>query len=163
MDLKNYLNVVTLPMVTLINGFVPFVFVIPPTDIKVKSEFSHKMVSILDYGEITNGGDRQCVRLSWSGFFPKEGSYHYNAMLNALPPIACIEYLRYCLNNKTVFRMVIPKYAEFLKCKIESFEVYYPDHTGDAYYKITVIEEREGISSLTTLIEKGVVKLKERF
>ena len=40
------------PHITLINKMVPFVFVIPPTDLRISQSQNHKPIEIIDLGEI---------------------------------------------------------------------------------------------------------------
>lgn len=140
------------PHITLINKITPFVFVIPPIDIKFTQEQNHKPVEIIDLGEVLRDGIRQCIRVSWSGFFPSMNSYFYNPFLNPLGVKSCVDYLRDCMQKNIKFKLIIPEYLEYLNCKIESFEVEYRDHTGDVYYNISLVEDRGGASTTVDLV-----------
>ena len=140
------------PHITLITNMNPFVFVIPPTDIKSTEVQNHKPIEIIDLGEIVRNGIRQCIRVSWSGFFPAVNSYFYTPLLNPLGAKPSADYLRDCMQKNVKFKLIIPEYLEYLNCKIESFEVEYRDHTGDAYYTISLVEDRQGMSTTVDLI-----------
>ena len=58
------------PHITLINKMIPFVFVIPPTDLKISQSQNHKPIEIIDLGEILRDGKRETIKISWSGFLP---------------------------------------------------------------------------------------------
>ena len=46
------------PHINLVNGYIPFIFVIPPTDIKFSQTQNHKPVEIIDLGEILRDGNK---------------------------------------------------------------------------------------------------------
>ncbi len=140
------------PTVTLINNFVPFVFVIPPVDLSFSQAQNHKPIEIIDLGEILRDGQRQSIRVSWTGFLPSIKSNFYKPVLNPLGAKPSVDYLRNALQANTKFKLVIPEYLEYLKCKIERFETYYNDHTGDAYYSISLVEDRVGESTTVDVI-----------
>ncbi|MGL5125226.1 MAG: peptidoglycan-binding protein [Fusobacteriaceae bacterium] len=135
------------PNVTLLLGYVPFVFVVPPVDFTVTKITNHESVQIVDKGEITINGNRQLQKISFSGFFPNTKSNLYS-LLNPLPPKVCEETLNYNLLENTICKLIVPEWLHFFKCKIESFTINHQDHTGDIYYSITLIEEREDISTM---------------
>ena len=56
------------------------------------------------------------------------------------------------MQKNVKFKLIIPEYLEYLNCKIESFEVEYRDHTGDAYYNISLVEDRQGMSTTVDLV-----------
>lgn len=140
------------PHINLVNGLFPFIFVIPPTDIKFSQTQNHKPVEIIDLGEVLRDGIRQSIRVSWSGFFPAINSHFYTPLLNPLGAKPSADYLRDCMQKNVKFKLIIPEYLEYLNCKIESFEVEYRDHTGDAYYNISLVEDRQGMSITVDLV-----------
>lgn len=139
------------PHITLINKIIPFVFVIPPIDLKISQSQNHKPINIIDVGEILRDGKRQTIRISWSGFFPTTESHFYDPKLNPLGAKLSSDYLRNALQKNIKFKLVIPEYLEYFTCKIESFETEYRDHTGDIYYQITLVEDREIFSNTVDL------------
>lgn len=139
------------PTITLLLGYVPFVFVVPPVDFTVDKPTNHESTQIVDTGEITVTGKRQLQRISFSGFFPNTKSNFYS-YLNPLSPSACDSLLTHHLHKGTVCKLVIPEWTQFFKCKIESFDITYRDHTSDIYYNITFIEERENPSTLLDVV-----------
>lgn len=139
------------PHITLINKLVPFVFVIPPVDLKISQSQNHKPIEIIDIGEILRDGKRQTIRISWSGFLPSIDSHFYDPKLNPMGAKPSSDYLRNALQKNVKFKLVIPEYLEYFNCKIESFETEYKDHTGDIYYQITLVEDRQGLSTTVDL------------
>ena len=139
------------PHITLINNLVPFVFVIPPTDLKISQSQNHKPIEIIDLGEILRDGKRQTIRVSWRGFFPSTDSHFYDTRLNPLGAKPSSDYLRHALQTNIKFKLVIPEYLEYLNCKIQSLETEYRDHTGDIYYRIELVEDRQGSSTTVDL------------
>lgn len=138
-------------------SYIPFIFTVPPTDFRVTSQQSHAPVDIIDFGEKVLDGTRGCVRVSWSGMFlhPRHGWIpNGEDILNFLPPKTCEMNLRNYMNNNEKFKLFVPEWLEYIKCKIESFEITYRDHTGDIYYNISLVEEREGLSNTSQLIAK---------
>lgn len=140
------------PNFTLIDGFKPFVFVIPPVDLNIISRQSQKPVNIIDVGEIVRNGKPDCVRVTFSGFFPSAKSHFYDPTLNPLPALACVEYLKLEMSKNTVFNFLIPEWGTFLRCKIEEFEETYADHTGDIYYRLSLVEEKSTSSSIVNAV-----------
>lgn len=137
------------PTITLIDGIIPFVFVIPPTDLRFSQAQDHKPIDIIDFGEVMRNGQRKAIRITFSGFFPNINSYFYNPKLNPLGAKPSSDWLRFAMNTNKKLKIVIPEYLEFLKCKIESFDIEYKDHTGDIYYNISLVEDRESDKSTT--------------
>lgn len=140
------------PNFTLISNFKPFVFVVPPADLRVENAQNHKPINIIDVGEIIRNGTPNAVRISFSGFFPSANSQFYDATLNPLPALACVEYLKMEAEKNTVFSFMILEWGTFLKCKIENLQEIYNDHTGDIYYQISLVEEKSTTSSVKNMI-----------
>ena len=139
------------PHITLINKMIPFVFVIPPTDLKISQSQNHKPIEIIDLGEILRDGKRQTIRISWSGFLPSINSHFYDPKLNPMGAKPSSDYLRHSLQTNVKFKLVISEYLEYFNCKIANYETEYRDHTGDIYYRIELIEERQGASTTVDL------------
>ena len=59
--------------------------------------------------------------------------------------------MRHALQTNVKFKLVIPEYLEYFNCKIANYETEYRDHTGDIYYRIELIEERQGASTTVDL------------
>lgn len=140
------------PTITLVSGFIPFVFVVPPTDFAVSGAQNHKPIEIVDSGEVVRNGQRQCLRVSFSGFFPNINSSFYS-LLNPMPPKACEDFLRDKMNKNTVFKLFIPEWIQFVRVKIENLDIIYTDHTGDIYYNISLVEERADISTTVDVVK----------
>lgn len=134
---------VTKPIFTLINKktSIPFVFVIPPVDLTISARQKGEIVDVIDLGTVFKDGNREYLRISFSGFFPRINSHFYNLM-NPLPPSTCAEYLRTSMTNNDVFRFLVPQFLTFVNVKIETFETFNSDHTGDLDYRITLVEDR---------------------
>jgi len=144
---------ITKPIFTLINKktSVPFVFVIPPTDLRIQSKQRGEVVDIIDLGTIYKDGNREYLKVSFSGFFPRIGSHFYNTM-NPLPPSSCAEYLRTCMTNNETFRFLIPQFLTFINVRIAGISTVNSDHTGDLDYSITLVEDRtEELASVDVL------------
>lgn len=131
------------PTVTLINDKnIPFVFVVPPVDLATNRSQNIVVKNIIDLGEKTNTkGTKNLNRVTFSGFFPNINSHFYNPV-NPLTPIMCVEYLTKAMNDNVIFKLIVPEWTKFIRCRIESFNDSYTDHTGDIYYNITLVEER---------------------
>ena len=138
------------PLFVLINGFIPFTFVIPPSDLKINQQQTKNSINIIDVGEVLKDGNREALRFSFSGFFPNIDSSHYS-FLNPLPPKACEEYLRFLMIENKSLKFVVPFWLEYIKCKIDYLEFTYKDHTGNLHYQISLVEDREGMSTALDL------------
>lgn len=148
------------PTFTLLNGRVPFVFVIPPVDLTWESSQAHKPINIIDVGEVVRNGLPNATRISFSGFFPSIKSHFYDPMLNPLPALPCVEYLKYEMAKNTVFKFLVPEWGTYLSCKIESFTESYTDHTGDIYYSITLVEEKSQVSTIVKAVSGLLGRIK---
>ena len=137
------------PTVTLINNKnIPFVFVVPPVDLATNRSQKIVVKEIIDFGEKTNEkGTKNLNRVTFSGFFPNINSNFYD-ILNPLTPIMCVEYLTKAMNDNEIFKLIVPEWAKFIRCRIESFSDTYQDHTGDIYYNITLVEERSEFNNI---------------
>lgn len=139
------------PNITLLINGIPFVFVIPPTDLSISAPQNIASYSILGKGEVKGKGVPNCRRVSWSGFFPNANSNLYS-MLNPMTPLACKEALLFAKDNDVKCTLIVPEWGEFLKVKIESLDFGYSDHTGDIDYRISLVEDREGFSNLVDMV-----------
>lgn len=128
------------PTFTLINKSVPFIFVIPPSDLSWDHRQSMEGIDIIDFGEKIFSGKKKATRVNFSGFFPGLNSNFFST-LNPLPPLACIELLKSWKDNEDILKFLIPEWGQHLKCRIESIREHRRDHTGDIYYEISLIEE----------------------
>lgn len=147
------------PTVTLIDDLgLPFVFVIPPIDLVFSDSQNHKPIDIIDLGEVVRNGKRKAIRVTFSGFLPSVNSYFYNPILNPLGAKPSSDWLRYAMHTNKTLKLIIPEYLEFLKCKIEGFDTKYQDHTGDIYYSISLVEDREADKSTTIDLVTGLLK-----
>lgn len=145
-------------LIMLDESYMPFAFTVPPTDFSVSSSQSHESVNIIDFGEKYLDGTQGCLKISWSGIFlhsrhswVPNGEYMLGQFI---PPKVCEETIRSYMVNNEKLKLFIPEWLEYIKCKIESFEITHRDHTGDIYYNISLIQEREGLSSTGGIIEK---------
>lgn len=142
------------PNITLIENFLPFVFVIPPVDFSTELRTNHESIQIVDMGEVTVTGKRQLQRVSWSGFFPSIGSHFSSILSPPAPEMTLTDWME----KGTTLKLIVPQWTYFLRCKIENLTFSRQDHTGDLYYTITLIEERRDISTsldvVTGLISK---------
>lgn len=131
------------PTVILINKrMIPFVFVVPPKDLTTSRSQNIVVKDIIDFGQKTNEkGTKNLNRVTFSSFFPNFNSNFYD-LTNPLTPIMCVEYLTKAMNDNEVFKLIVPEWAKFSRCRIESLTDTYQDHTGDIYYTITLVEER---------------------
>ncbi|MGL4249020.1 MAG: hypothetical protein ACRCR5_09620 [Lactococcus garvieae] len=130
-----------IPNITLLWDNTPFVFVIPPTDIEINKSVEHNIYRVLDVGEVVGKNTMNCMRMSWSGFFPAFTSRFYN-ILNPRPAMVCVYTIREVMEQGKEVRVLIPNFGQNIKCKIESFDTKISEQTGDIHYSISLIENR---------------------
>lgn len=138
-------------------SYMPFVFTVPPTDYTVSSQQSHNSINIIDFGEKVLDGAQGALRISWSGIFLHPRHSWLPSIEGAtgfIPPKVCEMRIREYMNSNEKFKLFVPEWLEYVKCKIESFEITHRDHTGDIYYRISFVEEREGLSSTAEIMNK---------
>jgi hypothetical protein len=128
------------PTFTLINQGIPFIFVVPPVDLRIEHGQDKEVVNIIDFGEKVFMGERQAIKISFGSFFPHTKSHFYSS-LNPLNPVGCMEQLKKWKDNKAVLKFIIPEWTYYIKCRIDAITETRKDHTGDIYYDISLIEE----------------------
>lgn len=130
------------PTFILANGMTPFIFVVPPQNLKIQTGQSSKTVDIIDYGEISVIGNEKVARITFSTFIPNIKSPFYS-LKNPLPPSAAVELLKLWKKNKTKLTFIVPEFLVSYKCKIELLDINIVERTGDIDVSLTLIEQRE--------------------
>lgn len=130
------------PTFILINKMIPFVFVVPPENLKIQSGQSNKLIDIIDFGEISVIGNEKISRINFSTFIPNLKSPFYN-LKNPLIPSAAIEFLKKWKRDKAELTFTVPEFLIYYKCKIELLDVNINERTGDIHVSLTLIEQRQ--------------------
>lgn len=144
------------PTFILLNKYLPFVFTVPPLDMRVETRQETVNIRLIDFGEVTKMRERDCTRISFSSFFPNFLSNFYQPFLNPLVPNLCVDELRAWKDAKTKLKFIVPEFGIYLDCCIESFTHRYDERTGDINFEISLIEIRDPrkIDSATGLFER---------
>lgn len=128
------------PTFLLIGDNVPFLFVVPPMDLKIEAGQEANIVNIIDLGEKTIIGNRKVKRISFSTFIPSLKSPFFN-LLNPTLPGEAIKLLDKWKDIKTKITLTIPEFNMFYKCYIEKLEKTVSERTGDIHISVTLIEQ----------------------
>lgn len=128
------------PTFLLIGGNTPFLFAVPPMDLKIETEQEATIVNIIDLGEKTIIGNRKVNRISFSTFLPNFKSPFFN-LLNPLLPSEAVKVLETWKDKKVKVNLVIPEFNMFYKCYIEKLEFSITERTGDIDISITLVEQ----------------------
>lgn len=139
------------PTFILINKFTPFVFSVPPKDLRIEGEQKTTNVNLIQFGEMVNIGEKQCDRISFSSFFPGINSPFYKPFENPMLPFMCVQTLEKWKNSKAKVQLVIPELALNKPCKITKFTHVYDERTGDINFEIGLVEHREPNNIIETL------------
>lgn len=131
------------PTFIFMDKYKPFVFSVPPKDLRIEAEQKTVSVNLIQFGEMVNLGEKQCNRISFSSFFPNINSPFYKPFKNAMLPFMCVQTLERLKNNKSKIQFIVPEFAINKICKITKFVHVYDERTGDVNFEITLIEHRE--------------------
>lgn len=130
------------PTFMLINGVIPFVFVVPPLDLKIQTAQSNKVVDIIDFGELSVIGNEKVAKITFSTFLPNLKSPFYD-LKNPLVPSAAVELLKKWKKDKSELTFMVPELIITYKCKIELLDILVNERTGDINVTITLVEKRQ--------------------
>lgn len=144
------------PTFILADGMTPFVFVVPPLDLEIKTSQKSEKINIIDFGEKNIVGKRNVETITFSSFFPAINSNFYS-LKNPLTPILSVETLAKWKNQEKILTFIIPEFTIFKKCQIVEFNYFIRERTGDIDFTITLVEYRtQGriANTITGLIER---------
>ena len=127
----------------LLDGILPFAFAVPPIDLQVYERQHSQSLRVINFGETVTMGERDCVRVHFSSFFPGLKSPFYKPLINPLPPPLCAKALSAWMSKKTELTFMVPEFFLMFRCKIESFSHKYDERTGDINFDITLVEHRD--------------------
>lgn len=122
--------------------FIPFVFVVPPLDLEINTEQQIKSVNLIQFGEYTKAGERNCDTISFSSFFPSTKSNFYS-ILNPMLPFMCVKMLTIWKDNGDELKLIIPEFMITKSVIITNFRHIYDERTGDISFDISLKEKRE--------------------
>lgn len=144
------------PTFVLMNNSLPFVFSVPPMDLRIEDKQQVVSVRLINFGETMKMRERDCTRISFSSFFPNLLSHFYKPFLNPLTPILCVDELKEWKNAKTKLRLMVPEFNVSYYCYIESFTHIYDERTGDIHFELSLIEHRDPkkIDTVSGLFER---------
>lgn len=128
------------PTFLLIGDSIPFLFVIPPMDLRIESGQEINIVNIIDLGEKTIIGNRKVNKINFSTFIPGLKSPFFN-FLNPIVPGEAIKLLETWKDKKTKVNLVIPEFNMFYKCYIEKLDISIIERTGDIHVFISLVEQ----------------------
>ena len=129
------------PTFILLNGRVPFVFVVPPLNLSIQLHQIEKSVELIDFGEIIKLGDERPARITFSTFLPSITS-HFFSLKNPLPPTAALEVLKKWKKEKKELTFTVPEMLILYKCHIANIVAEVNERTGDMDIQIELIEKR---------------------
>jgi hypothetical protein len=144
------------PTYILADRMKPFVFVIPPLDLEVKTSQKTERINIISYGEKNKTGKKNVESITFSSFFPNLDSNFYS-LVNPLTPILAVETLVNWKDTEKVLTFMIPEFLISKKVQITEFTYSIRERTGDIDFSITLTEYRsQGRQSnlLTGLLER---------
>lgn len=130
------------PTFILINGLVPFVFVVPPKSLKIQTAQNNKLIDIIDFGELSVIGNEKVAKISFSTFIPNIKSPFYD-LKNPLIPSAAVELLKKWKKDKSELTFMVPELIITYKCKIEILDINVNERTGDIEVSLTLVEQRQ--------------------
>lgn len=129
------------PTFILLNGKIPFVFVVPPLNLSIQMAQIEKNIELIDFGEIIKLGEERPSRISFSTFLPSITSHFFSAK-NPLPPIAALEVLKKWKKEKKDLTFTVPEMLILYRCNISSITAEINERTGDMDIQIELIEKR---------------------
>ncbi len=127
----------------ILHNSIPFVFVVPPKDLRITCGQSTESINIIDFGEKIKIGEKRADKISFSTFLPHINSHFYTPLKNPLPPIAGIELLKNWKKNKYKVKFIIPELGVYYVAKIEEVTANVSDLTGDIDISISLVEDRQ--------------------
>ena len=130
------------PTFILADGMKPFVFVVPPLDLKIQSSQSMKSVDIIDFGEMGVAGKEKVAKISFSTFLPNINSPFYS-LQNPLLPNLGVEILKEWKTKRIKLTFLVPEFAIAYKCYIENFDYILDERTGDITVSLLLSEARQ--------------------
>lgn len=129
------------PTFILLNGKIPFVFVVPPLNLSIQMAQIEKNIELIDFGEIIKLGEERPSKISFSTFLPSITSRFFS-FKNPLPPIAALEVLKKWKKEKKELTFTVPEMLILYKCHISSITTEVNERTGDIDIQIELIEKR---------------------
>lgn len=130
------------PTFILINKMLPFVFVVPPMNLRIQTSQSNKTVDIIDFGELAVIGNEKVAKISFSTFIPHLKSPFYS-LKNPLIPSAAIELLKKWKKDKAELTFMVPEFLITYKCQIEICDINISERTGDIEVSLTLVQKRQ--------------------
>lgn len=129
------------PTFILLNGKIPFVFVVPPLNLSIQMAQIEKNIELIDFGEIIKLGEEKPSRISFSTFLPSITSRFFS-IKNPLPPIAALEVLKKWKKEKKELTFTVPEMLILYRCNISSIIAEINERTGDMDIQVELIEKR---------------------
>lgn len=129
------------PTFILLNGKIPFVFVVPPLNLSIQMTQIEKNIELIDFGEIIKLGEERPSRISFSTFLPSITS-NFFSIKNPLAPIAALEVLKKWKKEKKELTFTVPEMLILYRCNISSITAEVNERTGDMDIQIELIEKR---------------------
>lgn len=130
------------PTFILSKGLTPFIFVVPPLDLRIQLGQTTKLIDIIDFGEITIMGNEKIAKISFSTFLPNINSPFYS-LKNPLLPNLGVELLKSWKTKKEKLTFLIPEFTIMYKCFIETLDYIIDERTGDITISLLLAESRE--------------------
>lgn len=128
------------PTFLLIGDNIPFLFVVPPMNLRIETQQEITVVNIIDLGEKTIIGNRKVNRINFSTFLPNIKSPFFS-FLNPTLPSDGAKILENWKDNKIKVNLVIPEFNMFYKCYIEKLDISIVERTGDIDIALSLIEQ----------------------
>lgn len=129
------------PTFILLNGKIPFVFVVPPLNLSIQMAQIEKNIELIDFGEIIKLGEERPSKISFSTFLPSITSRFFS-FKNPLPPIAALEVLKKWKKEKKELTFTVPEMLILYRCNISSIIAEINERTGDMDIQVELIEKR---------------------
>ena len=129
------------PTFILLNGKIPFVFVVPPLNLSIQMAQIEKNIELIDFGEIIKLGEERPSKISFSTFLPSITSRFFS-FKNPLPPIAALEVLKKWKKEKKELTFTVPEMLILYRCNISSITAEINERTGDMDIQVELIEKR---------------------
>lgn len=130
------------PTFILANGMQPFIFVVPPLDLRIQTLQTMKTVDIIDFGEICVAGKEKVTKINFSTFLPNINSPFYS-LKNPLLPSVGVELLKLWKIKRNKLTFLVPEFGVTYKCYIESFNYIFEERTGDITISLILCEAKE--------------------
>lgn len=141
----------------LVNKNIPFIFLIPPLDLRITSGQKTQSVDIIDFGEVVNIGKKTADTIEFSTYLPFLTSPFFSELNQLLPSLA-IELLKKWKEDGDSLRFIVPEYHIIYNCKITTLTTSIPDFTGDRKITLKLTEDRKHytlIDEITGLFKRG--------